>query len=131
MLFKHAGVPLEEMATLLEANDVSIASVLLKRMGELNSEIEAIKDQQDMIVKIIRSSRLHAEYRKVDRETWKAILKGAGINEENAEKWHTGFERNSPEQHHKFLALLGFSKDEITEVRARYQKQSEKAILRG
>lgn len=122
MLFREAGVPLEEITTLLEANDMNIASVLLKRLGELNSEIETIKNQQDMIVRIIRSSRLHADRRKVDRETWKSILKVAGINEENAEKWHAGFERHSPGQHHNFLNLLGFSEEEILVIRANYQK---------
>lgn len=121
MLFREAGVQLEEIATLLEANEMNIASALLKRLGELNSEIEAIKSQQDMIVRIIRSSRLHAEKRNVDREGWKSILKAAGINEDNAEKWHAGFERHSPEQHHNFLALLGFSEEEITDIRSNYR----------
>lgn len=121
MLFRKAGVSLEDISALIDANDTSIASLLFKRLGELNSAIEAIKMQQDMIVRIIRSTRLHADRRKIGMEKWTMILKDAGINEANADKWHRDFEEHSPGQHRKFLELLGFGSDEISNIRKRYR----------
>ncbi len=122
ILLRKTGVPLEEIARLLEASDLNIMSSLLKRLGQLNYEIEAIKEQQNMIVRIINSSRLYHGERQVDKTVWKAILENAGINEENGDKWHADFEKHSPEQHHKFLGLLGFSEEEISEIRDYYRE---------
>ncbi len=47
MLFREAGVPLAEIANLLNAANLEVTALLLKRLGELNKEIEVVKKQQN------------------------------------------------------------------------------------
>jgi MerR family transcriptional regulator, thiopeptide resistance regulator len=114
---REAGVPLNEIFKCLVASEMEISSLLLKRLDEINQEIENIKKQQDVIIKLLKSSDLKILRTNVNKEIWLGILKNAGINRNTAAKWHNDFEKNSPEQHQKFLLALGMTQDEIQKMR--------------
>lgn len=126
MLFREAGVPLAEIANLLNAADLDVTSLLFKRLGDLNQEIVSIKKQQDIIIKLLENSILYKNLKNIDENTWMEILNAAGISKETAEEWHFNFEKHSPLQHHNFLALLGFDEDEIRLQREYYRSLSNR-----
>ena len=42
----------------------------------------------------------------VDKATWVAILRAAGMSEEAMDAWHREFEHRAPEAHHGFLLRI-------------------------
>lgn len=121
MLFREAGVPLAEIANLLNAADLEVTALLLKRLGELNKEIEIVKNQQNVIIKLLENSILYKNLKSIDESIWLAILNTAGIKKETAEEWHSQFEKHSPSEHQNLLELLGFDDDEIVHQREHYR----------
>jgi DNA-binding transcriptional MerR regulator len=121
MLFREAGVPLAEIANLLNAANLEVTALLLKRLGELDKEIEVVKKQQNIIIKLLENSILYKNLKSIDESTWLTILNSAGIKRETAEEWHSEFEKHSPLQHQYFLELLGFDDDEINHQREHYR----------
>ncbi len=126
MLFRDAGVPLAEIANLLNAADLEVTALLLKRLGELNKEIAIVKEQQNIIIKLLENSILYKNLKSIDESTWLAILNSAGILRETAEEWHSQFEKHSPMQHQNLLELLGFDDDEIYHQREHYRNLNKK-----
>jgi DNA-binding transcriptional MerR regulator len=126
MLFREAGVPLAEIANLLNAANLEVTALLLKRLGELNKEIEVVKKQQNIIIKLLENSILYKNLKSIDESTWLTILNSAGIKRETAEEWHSEFEKHSPLQHQYFLELLGFDDDEIHHQREHYRSLNKK-----
>ncbi|WP_167345582.1 MerR family transcriptional regulator [Paenibacillus riograndensis] len=121
LLFRKAGVSLGEIANLLHAENLEVTALLLKRMGELNKEIEAVKKQQAVIIKLLENSMLYKNLKNLDECTWLAILNSAGISRKTSDEWHSEFEKHSPLQHQLFLELLGFNEEEILNQRERYR----------
>jgi DNA-binding transcriptional MerR regulator len=121
MLLRKAGVPLADIANLLNAANLEVTALLLKRLGEINKEIEAAKSQQQVIVKLLESSIVYKKLKTIDEETWSAILNTAGIKRELADEWHSEFEKHSPQEHQHFLELLGFDEEEIIQQREYYR----------
>ena len=48
----------------------------------------------------------------LDKATWVAILRAAGMNEAAMDAWHREFEQRAPEAHHAFLLSLGLPEEE-------------------
>ncbi|QOX61904.1 MerR family transcriptional regulator [Anoxybacterium hadale] len=126
MLFRQAGVPLAEIANLLDAANLEVSALLLKRLGELNQEIEAAQKQQNLIIKLLENSILYKNLKSLDESTWMTILNSAGLKRETTEEWHYEFEKHSPVQHQKLLELLGFEEDEIQSQREHYSSLNKK-----
>ncbi|MDF2911451.1 MAG: hypothetical protein K0Q56_2332 [Sporolactobacillus laevolacticus] len=126
MLFRQAGVPLAEIANLLDAANLEVSALLLKRLGELNQEIEAAQKQQNLIIKLLENSILYKNLKSLDESTWLKILNSAGLKRETTEEWHCEFEKHSPVQHQKLLELLGFEDDEIQCQREHYSSLNNK-----
>ena len=124
MIFKEAGVPLAEISNLLNAANVEVTALLLKRLGELNKEIEGIKKQQNIIIKLLESSIVYKNIKTIDEGTWLEIMNSAGIKKETAQEWHSQFEKHSPMQHQNLLELLGFDEREISQQREHYRNMN-------
>jgi DNA-binding transcriptional MerR regulator len=119
-LFRDAGIPLNEVSKLQgDKEKNSITAALLKQLNELNREIMAIKERQEVIVKILRSGKVVGSIRELDTEGWHEILASAGLDFEASNKFHEDFEKHSPEQHQQFLEALGFAEEEIRSIRQR------------
>ncbi len=117
MSLRNAGIQLNEIAKYLDAQESDISSILLKRLNEMNHEIEGIRNQQEIIVRLLGNSDLQAK-RVSDVRGWVKILHDAGVQGDTALQWHRYFEMQSPEQHHSLLKALGFSEAEIEAYKA-------------
>lgn len=54
----------------------------------------------------------------MDKESWSALFRAVGMDEEAMRNWHRLFERNNPAAHDAFLRQLGLYSAEVARIRA-------------
>ncbi len=113
MLLREAGVSLNQIDALISADEHMSAGMLMKRLGELNSEISRLKAMQQVIIGLLGNNSIISNLKGMDMDTLQKILKVAGISmtedrldQDAMDAWHAEFEKNSPEQHKKLLTLF-------------------------
>jgi hypothetical protein len=92
------------------------------RLHALNVEIGKLRDQQAIVIKILKSAKLIKKSRIMNKEIWVGLLRAAGLDEAGMRKWHKEFEKVSPEAHKDFLESLRLSKKEVGHIR-RWSKE--------
>ena len=123
-LFKDAGLTLNEVPKLLKYGEKNnIAAALMKQLNELNREIIAIKERQEVIVKILMSEKVAESIHELDTDGWNNILANAGIGVEESSKFHQDFENHSPLQHQQFLQAIGFDEEGIRSIKRRAKSE--------
>jgi len=127
--YRKAGLALQEIRSLLDAPDDRTAAILERRLEALNDEIGQLREQQRVVVRLLRSRALRRETRSMDKAGWVAILRATGLGEEEMLRWHVEFERRAPEAHGDFLESLGIGADEVARIRSR--SRAEIAVSRG
>ncbi len=117
--YRKAGLKLKEIARLLEHPAESSASrALEERLKQLNQEMVALREQQELVATLLGRSELLTRHRKLDKATWVNLLSEAGFSEEQMRQWHIQFERSAPEKHRDFLQRLAIPESEILAIRA-------------
>ncbi len=116
-LFRSAGLPLQAIAALLDAEGGDMNAQLEQRLVSINSEIQGLRSQQKVILKLLQDEDMAQNSRVMTRETWVSMLKAAGLDEEGMKNWHIEFEKSSPEAHQDFLESIGIDDDEIALIR--------------
>lgn len=115
--YRQAGVPLADIVRLLDGPDDELATVLERRLAALNAEIATLREQQRIVVGLLRSEREGVELTVMSRERWTRLLETAGFSDDDMRRWHVIFERHDPEAHHEFLRFLSIPDDEIETIR--------------
>ena len=116
-LFRSAGLSLESISSLLEKENNELNTILENRLLTINSDIQGLRDQQKVILKILENESLERNTRVITKKTWVAMLKAAGLDEAGMRNWHIAFEKTSPEAHQDFLESIGLEHDEILAIR--------------
>jgi DNA-binding transcriptional MerR regulator len=116
--YRRTGMPLEEIADILAAPRQKTVRALERRLDVLNSEIQTLRMQQQVIVDLLKDRWLLAGTRVLDKQRWVAILRNAGLDDAAMSQWHRSFEHMSPEAHQDFLESLGIEAAEIADIRA-------------
>ena len=116
-LFRSAGLSLESISSLLEKENNELNAILENRLLTINSEIQGLRDQQKVILKILENESLERSTRVISKETWVAMLRAAGLDEAGMRNWHIAFEKTSPEAHQDFLESIGLENDVILAIR--------------
>lgn len=119
-LYRKAGLSLKDIKTLLgNKKGGSFAAVLEKRLSQINDEIQELKNQQRMILALLKNRRT-LKMGKINKEQWIRIFRETGLSDRQMEHWHKTFEKNSPEGHQEFLEFLNIPKEEIKAIRTRF-----------
>ena len=116
-LFRSTGLSLESIAVLLEKEGSELDITLEHRLTDINGEIQKLRNQQKVILKVLEVENFEANTRVITKETWVALLRAAGLDDAGMKNWHIEFERTSPEAHQDFLESLGIEKDEVAAIR--------------
>jgi DNA-binding transcriptional MerR regulator len=116
--FRQVGLPLKEIKQVLDAPKTKLAGALENRLIEINSEIDRLRDQQNVIVALLQNPKSHKRINIMNKEVWVSLLEASGFNEEDMTNWHIEFERQSPDKHQKFLEFLCIPQDEILHIRS-------------
>jgi len=117
MLFRSAGLPLDSIASLLDKKDDDLNAALELRLFAINSEIQGLRNQQKVILRILENKNLEMDARVLTKKNWVSLLKAAGLDNEGMKNWHIEFEKTSPEAHQDFLESIGIEQDEIRSIR--------------
>jgi len=115
--YREAGVRLADIQRILDAPEDSLAEVLEARLEELNAEIAHLREQQRVIVGILRSKPLRERIGVMNRERWTELLRASGFTHEDMRRWHAAFERHAPDKHREFLEFLCIPDDDIETIR--------------
>jgi DNA-binding transcriptional MerR regulator len=117
-VYRQAGLPLKNIGTILDSPDNRLVPVMEQRLEELNEEIGRLRDQQRLIIGLLKNNQLLDRVGVMNKETWVSLLKASGLSEEDMRQWHIEFERLAPEKHRKFLEFLCIPEDEILSIRS-------------
>ena len=86
---------------------------------QLDEEIAALRVQQRALVGMLRQDGAAATTSTIDKNMWVAILRAAGLSDNDMARWHQHFERNAPAAHHAFLLWFGIPVEEAEDIRAK------------
>jgi DNA-binding transcriptional MerR regulator len=125
--YREAGLPLKDIGELLDAAEDAPVGILEQHLEALGREIARYREQQRVVVRLLRNRTRFDTVRVMDKERWVALLKATGLDAEDMLRWHAEFERMAPEAHHDFLASLGIQPEEIESIRARSQAEAKKS----
>ncbi len=117
--YRQTGVSLEQIKQLLDSHINQSTTILEQRLNKLNSEMTQLREQQKIIIKLLKNDSLHKTCRTLTKEKWVKILRRSGLSDEDMHQWHVEFERNMPEAHQDFLESLGIDEKEIKQIRKR------------
>jgi DNA-binding transcriptional MerR regulator/ubiquinone/menaquinone biosynthesis C-methylase UbiE len=115
--YRQAGLTLEEIKTLLDSDTDPDTELLKQRLSALGKQIRNLQSQQRVLAGMLRSVSTGFSPAGVDKETWVAILRAAGMDDADMGRWHREFERRAPDAHHAFLLSLGISEAEAIYIR--------------
>lgn len=115
---RQTGLSLKKIAVLLDDDDSAPQHLLKQRLADLNREINALRHQQQAVIRLLGDPHLVHATRVMTRDRWVAMLEAAGLDESGRHRWHQEFERQAPEAHQDFLESLGFSAAETEGIRA-------------
>jgi hypothetical protein len=112
------GIPLKEMKKLLDTSGGNASvDILQRRLRVLNREIANFRKQQRCILEILKQKQLRQGVDMISKERWVAIMRAAGLNDQDMHNWHIQFEKMEPEAHQEFLESLGIQTAEINKIR--------------
>jgi DNA-binding transcriptional MerR regulator len=112
--YRDAGLKLDDIQAVLDRPESAAASVLERRLVELNAEIETLRGHQRAIARLLQQER---RFDVISKEKWVSIMQAAGFDEADRHRWHAEFERSAPEEHQEFLEFLHIPVEEIAAIR--------------
>ena len=116
-LYKDAGLTLDSIAQVLVCSKNQSSIILEKRLKCLNSEMSSIRQQQQLIIKLLGQNSLLRQSKVMNKQQWVKILKASGMDENAMRQWHIQFEKDLPEAHSDFLESLGIDANEIDQIK--------------
>ncbi len=116
--YRRMGIPLKEIGAILASTGHTSSSEILKRrLKNLEREITNLRRQQRCIVDILKQTELTKESEMISKEKWVAVMRAAGMSDDDMRNWHIQFEKMEPQGHQEFLESLGIGESEINEIR--------------
>lgn len=115
--YRKAGLTIEDIRSLLAMEGDDTSEVLRRRLKELGEDIRDLQVKQRLLAGMLRITAAGGPQADMDKETWIAMLRAAGMDDAAMERWHVEFERRAPEAHHRFLISLGINETEALLIR--------------
>lgn len=123
-VYRDAGLKLEDIRALLDGASTEAASVLERRLAELNGEIGTLRGHQRAILRLLRNRKFRRT-KVITKDKWVSIMRASGFNEDQMHHWHTQFEQMAPKEHQEFLEFLHIPSEEIKSIREWSRKQTK------
>jgi DNA-binding transcriptional MerR regulator len=117
VFFRRTGASLEEIARILEASESKLGSIMKRRLAELTDQIQVLREQQQVVLKLLRHDVRPPWIRGMNKKKWVALLRAVGLDDQRMWEWHVRFEEMTPRGHHDFLSALGIDESEIAAIR--------------
>jgi DNA-binding transcriptional MerR regulator len=121
-LYRKVGLSLAAIRTVLDQPRGGAASVLQRRLTEIDRDIETLRGHQRAILRLLEKSRTLRRTEMLTKDKWVAIMRGAGFSAADMERWHSEFEKSAPDEHQEFLEFLHIRPEEIKTIRESSRK---------
>ena len=115
--YRDVGLRLDQIRELLEGSSGRTAVLLEARLEELDGEIQRLREQQRVIVRLLANRNKLRRSRAMDKDAWVALLRASGLDDAAMHRWHVEFERTRPKAHQDFLESLGLPTDDVMRIR--------------
>jgi DNA-binding transcriptional MerR regulator len=116
-IYRDAGLTLEDIRSILDAPGGNAAAVLRRRMSEISAGIERMREHQQALARLLKTTGQFRRLAVVTKEKFTAVLHAAGFSEENMRRLHAEFESSAPKEHQEFLEFLHIPEAEIRSIR--------------
>ncbi len=123
-LYRSVGMSVKDIRLMLSSPENDVATLLKRRLQQLEDEIRRLRGHQSVILRLLRSKDILRRTKDMTKEKWVAIMKAAGFSEDDMHRWHREFERAAPDDHNEFLQYLHIPEKEIHEIREWSKKQA-------
>lgn len=118
MALRAAGMPLEHIGSVLDSRS-SLAELLQQQLLAVNAQMHLLCEQQAVLLTMLGQSGEPGLPSTLSKAAWTEMFRSIGMTDADMWRWHAAFERSRPEAHQAFLASLGISALEITQIRTR------------
>jgi MerR family transcriptional regulator, thiopeptide resistance regulator len=115
--YRKVGLSLAAIRAALDRPGGDAASVLERRLIDIDAEIETLRGHQRAILSLLQRSRSFRRTDMMTKDRWVAIMRAAGFKEDDMRRWHMEFEKAAPSEHQEFLEYLHIAKEEIATIR--------------
>lgn len=117
--YRDAGLSIPAIQSLLASKpDVSM-KLLEDRLLDIDREINSLRQQQITLARLLAQATSEFPGKVKSKDGWVALMRSAGLSEEDMMRWHAVFEAQAPEAHQKFLESLSLSAAEVAAIRKR------------
>lgn len=116
-LYRSLGLSVRDIRLMLPARPNDAASLLQRRLRELDSEIMQLRNHQHTILRLLGGQKILRRIKNMTKEKWVSIMRSAGLSEADMHRWHCEFERSAPNDHREFLHFLHIPEEEICSIR--------------
>ena len=117
--FRQAGVPLQDIGSILDSDDLGLRTTLEARLRAINESIVLLREQQRLIAGLLQDDSVLRRTGSLDKQAWVEVLRASGMSDDGMGHWHSQFERLNPVAHQDFLVSLGIPDHEVADIRAR------------
>jgi DNA-binding transcriptional MerR regulator len=116
--FREAGLSLNAIRELLTPRSMSEPAQLLEqRLLELCKEMETLRTQQKQLTRLLATPGFRSRRFAASKAAWVALLRRAGMSDDEMNDWHRRFEADNPREHATFLRSLGLDGAEVARIR--------------
>lgn len=116
-VYRSAGIPVSDIATLLDRPGTGAAAVLRRRLVEIDAEIARLREHQRTIARLIPGAGAAGRREAITKDRWVSVMRRAGFSEQDMRRWHAEFETAAPDEHQQFLEFLHLPADQIRSIR--------------
>ncbi len=117
--YRAAGLSLAAIKELLKSHGDAAAHILESHLLGLNEQIARLKHRQKTIATLLAQPSLRRRNGPRGKKAWVALLRRAGFDDVDMDRWHAEFEAENPELHTAFLNSLGLANEEVQAIRLR------------
>lgn len=114
--YRDSGLKLEDIRVLLDDRHTDAATVLQRRLAEINGEIETLRGHQRTILRLLQS-KCFRRTKVITKDKWVSIMRACGFTDNDMHRWHAQFEKMAPSEHQEFLEFLHIAPEEINTIR--------------
>lgn len=126
--YRAAGLPLTAIRELLKGQGDTAAQILESHLMALNEQIARLKHRQKMIATLLAQPSFRRRGRPRGKQAWVALLRRAGFDDAEMDRWHAEFEADNPDLHAAFLMSLGLADEEIKMIRGNARRAGRQAM---
>lgn len=120
--YRKVGLSLSAIRTVLNQPRGGAATVLERRLADIDREIEVLRGHQGAILRLLKRSHTLRRTGTMTKEKWVSIMRGSGFTEVDMARWHAEFEKSAPDEHEEFLKYLRIPAEEIRTIRGSTRK---------